>query len=376
MEIKSLKLREIIDSRTKPTVEAEINSSYGKAPSGASTGKHEADAFVPEHLDATQEMLQQLEGKNLTQEEFDRKLRELDDTDKFSRLGSAAVASSFAFKNADGFQRSKKFPLPLSNVIGGGEHGGNTTIQEFLVLPVNADTFPEAIKTNTAIYQELKERYSQKVMGMNDEGALVTSMDDEDTLKALKKVADKHDARIGLDIAASEFYNEETEEYNLPSMRQKFDSDQMLDFVQKLIDEFDLIYVEDPFHEDDFRNHARLTSKNPEIMVTGDDLFVTQKERLQEGIENRSGNALIVKPNQVGTVTDARETVELAKENDYTPVISHRSGETCDSTISDLALEWEIPVIKAGISDIRIAKLNRLLRLWDKMENPELNTNY
>lgn len=374
MEIKSLKLREIIDSRTKPTVEAEINSSYGKAPSGASTGRHEAEAFVPEHLDATEELLSELEGKNLTQQEFDNKLRALDDTEKFRRIGSAAVASSFAFKNADGFQRNNKFPLPLSNVIGGGEHGGNTTIQEFLVMPVNAETFPEAVKTNTAIYQELKERYSQKVKGMNDEGALITSMDDEETLKALKKVADKHGARIGLDIAASEFYSRDTEKYNLPSMRQKFNSSQMLDFVQKLIDEFDLVYVEDPFHEDDFRNHARLTSQNPEIMVTGDDLFVTQKERLQEGINNRAGNALIVKPNQVGTVTHAQETVELAKENDYTPVISHRSGETCDSTISDLALEWGCPVIKAGISDIRIAKLNSLLRSWDKMENPELNS--
>lgn len=372
MKIKSLRLREIIDSRTKPTVEAEINGNYGKAPSGASTGRHEAEAFVPEHLDATQELLQKVEGRDLTQEEFDEQLRELDGTEKFSKIGSAAVASSFAFKNADGFHQKSKFPLPLSNVIGGGEHGGNTAIQEFLVLPVNASSFPEAIQTNTAIYQELKERYSQKVMGMNDEGALITSMDDEQTLKALKKVADKHDARIGLDIAASEFYDEKKEEYNLSSMREKFNPEQQLDFVQKLIDRFDLAYVEDPFHEDDFRMHAKLTSQNPEVMITGDDLFVTQKERLQEGIDNRAGNALIVKPNQVGTVTDARETVELAKENDYTPVISHRSGETCDSTISDLALEWQCPVIKAGISDIRIAKLNKLLRHWDKMEEPEL----
>lgn len=374
MKIKSLKLREIIDSRTKPTVEAEINSSFGKAPAGASTGKHEAEAFVPQHLDASEELLSEVEGRNMTQEEFDEKLRELDDTEKFSKIGSVAVASSFAFKQADGFQRSKKFPLPLSNVIGGGEHGGNTAIQEFLVLPVNADSFPEAIKTNTAIYQELKERYSNRIGGMNDEGALITSMDDEQTLKALKKVADKHDARIGLDVAASEFYDEEKEEYNLSSMRESFSPEKQMAFVQHLIDEYDLVYVEDPFHEDDFHYHAKLASQNPEIMITGDDLFVTQKERLQEGIENRAANSLIVKPNQVGTVTDARETVELAKENDYTPIISHRSGETCDSTISDLALEWEIPVIKAGIADIRIAKLNRLLRLWDRMENPELNS--
>lgn len=372
MKINSLKLREIIDSRTRPTVEAEINGSYGKAPSGASTGRHEAEAFVPKHLDAMEELLSEVEGQDMTQREFDEKLRDLDDTEKFSRLGSVAVASSFAFKQAEGFDRGNEFPLPLSNVIGGGEHGGNTAIQEFLVLPVNASSFPEAIKTNTAIYQELKERYSSRIQGMNDEGALITSMDDEQTLKALKKVADKHDARIGLDVAASEFYSQEKEEYNLSSMRDSFSSEEHLAFVQHLIDEYDLVYVEDPFHEDDFRMHARLTSQNPEIMITGDDLFVTQKERLQEGIDNGAANSLIVKPNQVGTVTDARETVELAKENDYTPVISHRSGETCDTTISDLALEWGCPVIKAGIADIRIAKLNLLMRHWDKMDDPEM----
>ncbi len=374
MKIEDLQLREIIDSRTKPTVEAEINDILGKAPSGASTGRHEAEAFVPEHLDLKEEKLKELEGQDLTQEEFDQKLREIDGQEKFSDLGSVAIASSFAFKNAEGFQHSDKFPLPLSNVIGGGEHGGNTAIQEFLVLPVNAETFPEAVKTNTKIYQELKERYSQKILGMNDEGALITSMDDEQTLKALKKVADKYDARIGLDVAASEMY--ENGKYNLSSMRQKFEPEQHMKFLQKLIDEFDLVYVEDPFHEDDFHYHAKLTSKNPEILICGDDIFVTQKERLQEGLDNRACNSLIVKPNQVGTVTDAQETVELAKENDYTPVISHRSGETTDHTISDLALEWECPIIKAGLADIRIAKLNRLLTLWDRKEEPELNQEF
>ena len=374
MKIEDLQLREIIDSRTKPTVEAEINDVLGKAPSGASTGRHEAEAFVPEHLDLKEEKLRELEGQDLTQEEFDQKLREIDGQEKFSDLGSVAIASSFAFKNAEGFQHSDKFPLPLSNVIGGGEHGGNTAIQEFLVLPVNAETFPEAVKTNTKIYQELKERYSQKILGMNDEGALITSMDDEQTLKALKKVADKYDARIGLDVAASEMY--ENGKYNLSSMRQKFEPEQHMKFLQKLIDEFDLVYVDDPFHEDDFHYHAKLTSKNPEILICGDDIFVTQKERLQEGLDNRACNSLIVKPNQVGTVTDAQETVELAKENDYTPVISHRSGETTDHTISDLALEWECPIIKAGLADIRIAKLNRLLTLWDRKEEPGLNQEF
>lgn len=370
MKIESIKLREIIDSRTNPTVEAEINGATGKAPSGASTGRHEVDCSVPEHLDATEELLKKLEDRDLSQEEFDEKLKELDDTDDFSRLGAASIASSFAFKNAAGFEHGKEFPYPLSNVVGGGEHGGNTSIQEFLVVPVNAESFPEAVKTNTKIYQELKERHTRKIQGMNDEGALVTSMDDEKTLKAVKKVADKYDARVGLDIAAGELY--EDGKYKLGSMRQDLEPEQMLKFVQKLIDEFDLLYVEDPFDQEDFRMHAKLTKKNPDVLVCGDDLFTTNRERLQEGIENGSCNSLIVKPNQIGTVSDARETVELARSEDYVPVISHRSGETCDVTISDLALEWNCPFIKAGIADIRIAKLNRLIQLWDEQSQPEM----
>lgn len=372
MKLDSIKLREIIDSRTKPTLEAEINGCYGKAPSGASTGEHEAKCFVPDNLERVKKQLKDLEGKNLSQEEFDEELKELDGTDDFSEIGAAAIASSFAFKKAEGFKDSRKFPLPLSNVIGGGEHGGNTSIQEFLVLPVNAESFPEALETNVKIYQEIKEKYSRKVKGMNDEGALITSMDDEETLKILKKVADKHDARLGLDVAASEFY--ENGEYNLDSMMRTHTPEEHLDFMQKLIDTFDLAYVEDPFDEEDFRMHAELTSKNPDVLICGDDLFTTDKERLQEGIDNGSCNSLIVKPNQIGTVSDARKTTELALENNYTPVISHRSGETCDATISHLALEWECPVIKAGIADIRIAKLNRLVRLWDKTESPEMSS--
>lgn len=371
MEIESINLREIIDSRTMPTIEAEVNDSYGKAPSGASTGEHEVNCAVPDHLDAVKKMVSRLEGQDLTQEEFDHKLKEIDETDDFSRLGASSIAASFAYKNAAGFSHSKKFPLPLSNVVGGGEHGGNTSIQEFLVVPVNAESFPEAVKTNTKIYQELKSRYSRKIKGINDEGALITSMDDEQTLKAVKKVADEYDARVGLDVAAAEIY--EDGEYRMSSMNQRLSGEQMLKFVQKLIDEFDLIYVEDPFDEEDFRNHAKLTRKNPDVLVCGDDLFTTSKERLQEGIENGACNSLIVKPNQIGTVSDARETVELAESEGYTPVISHRSGETCDATISDLALEWDCPFIKAGIADIRIAKLNRLIRLWDKIEDPEIN---
>lgn len=373
MQIESFKLREIIDSRTKPTVEAEVNGAKGKAPSGASTGKHEAACFVPDNLEEIEEELkEELEGKDLDQEDFDSILKNYDGTEKLSNIGAVGIASSFAFRNAKGFEYGKEFPPPLSNVIGGGEHGGNTSIQEFLVLPVEADSFREAVKTNAKIYQELKEKYPQRIRGINDEGALITSMDDEQTLKALKKVADEYGARIGLDVAASEFY--EDGDYKLSSMSQRFTPDEHLKFVQHLIDQYDLIYVEDPFDQDDFAMHEKLMEQNRgnDVLICGDDLFTTDKERLQHGIDLNAANSLIVKPNQIGTVSDAEETVELAKENDYVPVISHRSGETCDSTISRLAVEWSCPVIKAGIADIRIAKLNELIRLWDETDGAEL----
>ncbi len=370
MEIESLKLRKILNSRANYTVEAEINGVKASAPSGASTGTHEAKCFVPKHLDEVEKLLKKLEGKDLTQEEFDTKLRELDGTEDFSRIGAAAIATSFAFKKASGFKTKNKFPLPLSNVIGGGEHGGNTSIQEFLILPINAETFPEAIETNRKIYQELKKRYKQKIMGINDEGALITSMNDEQTLKALEKVAEKYDAGIGLDIAASEFY--EDGKYKMSSMRSSMTPEHQFKFVKKITERFDLVYVEDPFDQEDFKMHAKLTREFPDVMICGDDLFTTNVERLHTGIEQSSCNSLIIKPNQIGTVTEALATVDLARQADYTPVVSHRSGETCDTTISNLAVEWECPVIKAGLADIRTAKLNQLMRLWDRSENPEL----
>lgn len=371
MNLDSLELTKILNSRTNYTIEAKVNDTKASAPSGASTGTHEAKCFVPEHLEEVEDLLKKLEGLNLNQQEFDEKLKELDGSDDFSRIGAAGIASSFAFKQASGFEHSNKFPLPLSNVIGGGEHGGNTSIQEFLVLPVNAESFPEAIETNRSIYQELKDRYSRKIQGINDEGALITSMDDEQTLKALKKVADDYDAAIGVDVAASEFY--ENGKYKLSSLGMEHDAEGQLEFMEKLIKSFELKFVEDPFDQEDFKMHAKLAKKFPDTLICGDDLFTTNVERLQEGIDHGAANSLIVKPNQIGTVSDAEKTVELAKQNGYTPVISHRSGETCDSTISDLALEWECPIIKAGIADIRIAKLNQLLRLWNEAENPEIN---
>jgi enolase len=367
MEIDAIQLYRIHDSRTSPTVQARINDVAGSAPAGASTGSHEACSFVPDGLEEITERLQRrFEGKDHDQESFDRELTEIDGTRTFEKLGSVGIACSLAFSNASGYDFSTIFPYPLGNVVGGGEHGGNTAIQEFLVLPVEASSFPEAVATNAAIYQEMKERYDTKIMGMNDEGALITRMDDNETLEALHTVAEGHGARVGLDVAGNELWN--GEKYIYDSLGMKITPKEQLTFMKRLVDEYDLAYVEDPFHEEDFAN-PQLLRRETDCLVVGDDLFVTDRGRLERGVESGSCNAVLIKPNQAGTVTATRKTVEKAQRDDYTPVISHRSGETCDTSIADLALAWELSLIKAGIADIRIAKLNRLMTAWQRMKD-------
>lgn len=371
MEIEDLNLYRIHNSRAEPTVAAEINGERAASPSGASAGSHEASGKVPEDLGGIEEKIREkVVGKELDQEEFDRVLKDIDGTGNFRNIGAVSIACSLAFKKAGGYDTKTVFPYPLGNVVGGGEHGGNTDIQEFLVIPVEANSFPEAMETNAAIIHEMEERYSTKIRGKNDEGALITSMNDEETLKALKKVADDHGARIGLDMAANEFWD--GKKYVYSNNQMELSPKQQLKKVERLIEKYELYYVEDPFHEDDFEKHAELR-RGQEGLITGDDVFVTSPERLERGVERGSCNSIIIKPNQAGTVSKTRRAVEKAFKNDYIPVISHRSGETCDPSISELALEWEIPVIKAGITDIRIAKLNKLAVKWQEMEEKGLN---
>ncbi|MCJ7450577.1 MAG: enolase [Candidatus Nanohaloarchaeota archaeon QJJ-9] len=371
LEIKNLKLWKVFNSRLEPTVAASINGNTSKAPSGASTGSHEAEAFVPESLRKLEkELKEKFEGKKLKQEEFDKELERFDGTKKFSKIGSASIALSQAFKKAEGFKKSNVFPYPVSNIVGGGEHGGKTSIQEFLVIPTNAERFPEAVETNASIYREFKERYSSKMMGKNDEGALVTRMDDEEVIKKLNKVAKEHNAKIGLDIAANELWDGQKYEYK--SLNMDIKPKDQLKFVKKLVEEYDLFYVEDPFHEDDFRSF-QLLRRETDCLVVGDDLFVTDKARLSRGIENGSGNSIIIKPNQAGTVSKTKQTFDKAEKNGFKPIISHRSGETCDPFISYLALGWGAPMLKVGIADIRIAKLNPLIKEWKKLEEEGKN---
>lgn len=368
MHIDSFTLRTIYDSRVNPTVEAEINGVTAAAPAGASTGTHEAACFVPEPLsEIRQEIATSVAEQDLSQAEYDTLLREIDGTDNFSNLGAVAIASSLAFAKAHGFDYGDTFPYPAGNLVGGGAHGGNTTIQEFLVIPTEADSIPDAMRVLSEAYHEFKEKHKQRIKGINDEGAYVTNMSDEETLDAVKKVADEVSAAVGIDAAATEYYNPTDEKYEYGGMNMTLNPQQQIKFMETLIDRYGLVYVEDPLHEDDVEGFAELTERT-DTLVVGDDVFVTQQDRLQHGIDIDAGNGIIIKPNQVGTVTATKNTFDLARKNNYTPVVSHRSGETCDPVIADLSVAWGAPLIKAGIAGIRTTKNNQLLRLWDRNE--------
>ncbi|MDY6761930.1 MAG: enolase C-terminal domain-like protein [Candidatus Nanohaloarchaea archaeon] len=365
MHIDDFSLRIIYNSRVEPTVEAEVNGVRAAAPSGASTGTHEALCFVPDDLERIETTLQdRLTGESLSQDEFDAALEDVDGTDNFAEIGAVAIASSLAFWKAQERALGDRFPYPAGNLVGGGEHGGNTSIQEFLVIPAGASSIPEAMDILSQVYHEFHDRYSRRITGINDEGAYITDFNDEETLDAVTEVAEDHGAQVGIDAAASEFYDRG--EYRYGAMGQEFSPDEQLKFMEKLVERFDLAYVEDPFDEEDFERLAQLTDRVNDALVVGDDVFVTDAERLQRGAGIGAGNSLIVKPNQAGTVSRTRETVEAAQDNGYVPVVSHRSGETCDATISDLALAWNAPLLKAGIAGIRTAKNNQLLRRWDE----------
>ncbi len=367
MRIDSFSLRTIYNSRVEPTLEAVVNGHSAAAPSGASTGTHEALCFVPDDIQAVEEALrEELVGSDLDQTGVDTVLEQVDGTDNFAEIGAAAIATSLAAWKAGAAERGTSFPYPAGNLVGGGEHGGNTSIQEFLVLPLDAASIPDAMEALSTIYSEFQERHGRRITGINDEGAYITGMNDEETLEAVTAVAEDHGAAVGIDAAASEFYDEGADEYRYGAMGQELAPDQQLKFMEKIVERFDLVYVEDPFDEEEFDRLAELTDRVSDTLIVGDDVFVTDAERLQRGVDIGAGNAIIVKPNQAGTVTRTRETFELASGNGYAPVISHRSGETCDPAIADLALELGAPLLKAGISGIRTAKNNQLLLRWDE----------
>ena len=393
--VSEVRLRQVLDSRGNRTVEADVvteSGGFGRAaaPSGASTGEYEAIELDPSEAIASARELAvpRLEGKVYVgdQRDVDRTLRAADATEDFSEIGAnSAVAISMAaakaaadvtgaplYQHLGGAFRGDEFPTPLGNVVGGGEHAADATaIQEFLAAPVGAPSVQDAVFANAAVHQEVHDLLEDRdvAAGKGDEGAWAPSIDDEEAFEIVAAATDTvaeevgFDIKFGLDVAAAELYDEDDEEYVYRDTTR--DADEQIEYVADLVEEYDLAYVEDPLDEDDYEGFAELTEKvGDRTLICGDDLFVTNVERLEAGIEQGAANSILVKPNQIGTLSDAVDAVELAVENGYKPVISHRSGETEDTTIAHLAVATAAPYIKTGaVGGERTAKLNELIRI-------------
>jgi enolase len=396
--IEQVRLRSILDSRGNATVEADVRTSSGgfgraAAPSGASTGEHEAiELPVDEAIAAAREnAVPRLEGRVFAgdQRDVDATLHAADGSEDFSEIGAnSAVAISMAaakaaadvlgaplYQHLGGAFRGRNFPIPLGNVIGGGEHAADATdIQEFLSVPVGAPSVREAVFANAAVHREIGDILADRdvAAAKGDEGAWAPSIDDAEAFdivaEATDRVADDVGFEIGfgLDVAAAELYDDGVYRYG--------DEDrttaEQVSYVADLVAEYDLLYVEDPLDENDFTAFADLTDRVGEkTLICGDDLFVTNTDRIEHGIDVGAANSVLVKPNQIGTLSDAFDAIEMATENGYAPVVSHRSGETEDATIAHLAVATDAPYIKTGaVGGERTAKLNELIRIADEAQ--------
>lgn len=392
-EIKEIKLRKILDSRGNFSVECDVsgNSFFGRcsAPSGASVGKYEAVAY-PKGVDDSIEfaramVIPKLIGVDVTnQKKIDSIIMEADGTDNFSKLGgNTAIAISTACAKASANLQGKQlfeilgngrdFPLPLSKIIGGGKHAVNSCdIQEFLVVPINAKKLYPALQANVMVHKKVKEKLKERgaSLGRDDESGWVAKLKTEEALEILSNVCESVSSElgvkvaVGLDLAASSFFEGGKYVYEVDG--RKLDKGEQIDFVLELIKKYKLVFVEDPLEEEDFEGFAEITKK-AKCIICGDDLFVTNKKRLERGVRMKACNALIIKPNQIGTLTQVEETVKYAKQNNYTCIASHRSGETCDEAISHVAVAHGCRMLKTNvIGGERNAKFNELIRIGEK----------
>jgi enolase len=400
ISIVNVRARKVFDSRGSETIEVEIITERGigrsSAPSGASKGKWEVKSYPQGGVDESIKIIREkvaprIVGISLEDtSKIDNILHEIDGTSDFSNLGgNAAYAISLASAKAGAAsigiplfkyieeREAYNLPYPLGNVIGGGLHakGEKTDIQEFLVLPTHAETLVDAAAANIKVHREvgrLIERKGIILSGKGDEGAWVAPLKTEDALEILSEACETVSnetgvtLRIGIDVASSSIWNEKEKVYIYQKDARKLDEGEQIDFILDLIRKFKLAYVEDPFHEESFEAFAELTYKAKRTIICGDDLFTTNIERLKRGVETKSGNAIIIKPNQIGTLTDALKTVELAKRSNYIPIVSHRSGDTCDAEISHLAVAVDAPIIKLGVlGGERTSKVNELIRVGE-----------
>ena len=394
--ISEIALRRVLDSRGNPTVEADVRTESGgfgraKAPSGASTGEHEAiELPVSEAIaSAREQAVPRLVGEVYAgdQRAVDAARAGADGTDNFSEIGAnSAVAISMAaakaatdvlgaplFQHLGGTFRGDELPVPLGNVIGGGEHAADATdIQEFLVAPVGAPAVEDAVFANAAVHAAVADILDERghACGKGDEGAWAPSIEDSEAFEivdeAVELVEDEvgFEIRFGLDVAGAELYDSDEEAYVYSDETRTVE--EQIEYIASLIEEYNLVYVEDPLDENDFEGFARLTERvdSNDVLICGDDLFVTNVERLKRGIDQDAANSILIKPNQIGTLSATVDAIELAIESGYDPVVSHRSGETEDTTIAHLATATNAPYIKTGaVGGERTAKLNELIRI-------------
>ena len=405
--------RQIIDSRGNPTVEVEVilNSGIvGRAavPSGASTGEHEAVELRDEDDNAYlgKGVLKAVENVNVTinnelsgfevfnQVEIDQTLLELDGTENKGNLGANAIlgvslASAKAAANAlnlplwryIGGVNSKVLPLPMMNIINGGSHADNNVdLQEFMIMPGGAQSFSEAIRMGSEVFHNLKKVLSEKgyATSVGDEGGFAPNLkSNEEAVEVILTAIEKagyrpeEDIVIALDPATSEFFNADKGVYEFKwSDGSERDTADMVEFWSSWVDKYPIVSIEDAMAEDDWEAWKQLTDAvGSKIQLVGDDLFVTNTERLARGIREGVANSILIKVNQIGTLTETLDAIEMAHKNDYTAVISHRSGETEDTTIADLAVSTNAGQIKTGSMSRtdRVAKYNQLLRIEEQL---------
>lgn len=408
MKIKDIKAREVLDSRGNPTVEVDVileNGILGRAivPSGASTGSREAlelrdndDRYMGKGvLKAVNNVNTVIREKLISMDASDQALIDktliaLDGTENKSNLGAnATLGVSMAVLKAASLASGKPLyryigngttlPRPMMNILNGGAHADNNLdFQEFMIIP-NAYTFKERLRIGSEVFHTLKKILKEKGYNTNvgDEGGFAPNLKSnrealELIVEAIKKAnyTPGVDVNIGLDVAASEFYEDGM--YNLKGENRKLTVDQLIDFYKELCRAYPIISIEDPVDENDWNGFIKITKElGDKIQLVGDDLFVTNKKYLQYAIDNQAGNAILLKVNQIGTITETLETIELAKKNNYKTIISHRSGETEDTIIADLAVGLDLGQIKTGSLSRtdRICKYNQLLRIEEELSN-------
>lgn len=419
LPIRDVYAREILDSRGNPTIEVEIlagEDTVGRAavPSGASTGKYEAlelrdgeNRYGGKGVErAVENVNSQLAhivvGMNVfDQEGIDQAMIRADGTKEKSNLGAnailgvsmaaahaAAAAMNVPLYRYLGGVRAKVMPVPMMNILNGGVHADNTLdLQEFMIMPYGAESFRERLRIGAEVYHSLKDVLRQRGLStaVGDEGGFAPDLaDTREALRILREAVEKagyrfgRDVRIAIDAAASELYDPQSGCYVFPGEGKikgsvvRRNTGEMIRYYEELLDEFPICSLEDPLDEEDWDGWKQMTEKlGTRVQLVGDDLFVTNTERLRRGIKERAANAILVKVNQIGTLTEAFEAVKTAQEAGYKAVISHRSGETEDTTIADIAVAFNTGQIKTGAPcrSERVAKYNRLLRIEESIDS-------